>query len=256
MYSTILHVIRFEFQRSLTSGRILTWLLLCLFPMLLVGMLQWQSDGNLPEFALVMACYTLVPQIGCMLGLLMWASPAIGSEIESQGWIYLTLRSRGRVSVAVGKYVLAYLWCASYGIVSACGVTMLSQHDEPVRLAAALIALVLLSSASYAALYLAIGALAFRRATVVAVVYSLLLEGLISWIPATVNQLTVSYRLRALLIGWLTPDMSQLPEDALLVFGTEPIWFNIACLFIFTAVCMFIALLTIHQREYPVQAEA
>lgn len=256
MLTAILHVFRFELSRTLTFGRIVTWLALCCFPLLLVGTLHWQSEGRVPEIAMAMICYALVPQICCMLGLLLWATPAIGAETESQSWVYLTLRQHGRTGIAIGKYLIAFLWTVSCGIVAAIGVSFLSGHSEPLRMAASLSGLVLLSSACYAALYLLIGASMFRRATVVAVVYSLVVEGLVSWIPATINQLTVSYRLRSLLMRWMDLDPTQMDSSGAYLFGTEAVWFSVLCLVAYALIGLGIATYIIRNREYPVQAEA
>ncbi len=56
-----------------------------------------------------------------------------------------------------------------------------------------------MSSLCYVALYVLIGIAFSARATVVAVVYTLLFEGVLSTIPATINKFTVCYTLRALL---------------------------------------------------------
>ena len=61
-----------------------------------------------------------------------------------------------------------------------------------------------------------------KRAIVVALAYSLVIEYAVSYIPATVNQLTISYRLRGLLSHWLPLHLEG--KDRLeLLFGTETV---------------------------------
>lgn len=255
MLHATMQVLRFELTRTLTLGRIVTWVALGIFPSLLIALLQLQARGEIPYEVLAMICYMLVPQISCMLGLLLWATPAIGAELEAQSWIYLTLRQHGRVGIALGKYLVAFLWTASYGVVSAVGVSLLSGVDEMFRWAGVLTVLVLLSSACYSALYLLIGAVVYRRATVVAVVYSLVLEGFVSWIPATINKLTVSYRLRSLLAEWLSLRRIQTDGEMNVFFGTEPVWYHALALLLYAGGLLFLAVYVIRGREYPVQTD-
>ncbi len=257
MLSATWQVVRFELQRTFTAGRIAMWLTLCLFPALLVATIQIQGRGNVPDAAMIVVSFALVPQISCMLGLLLWATPAIGSEIEAQSWVYLALRPHGRLAVALGKYLVAVIWTASYGLPSAVAVSLLSGLANPLHLTGALIVLVLLSCSCYAALYLLIGALISKRATVIAVIYSLILEGLIAWVPATVNQFTVSYRLWSLLVRWT--DFAQLVnanQGAGLTFNSEPSWFNVLALIAYAGLVLALALYVVGRREYPVLSEA
>ena len=95
-------------------------------------------------------------------------------------------------AVALGKYAVAVVWSICFGVLSAIGVSALSGVDNPLLLAATLISAVL------AALYRLIGAAFYRRATVFAFVMSVVLEGVVSLVPAMINQLTVAYRLRSI----------------------------------------------------------
>lgn len=255
MFHATLQVIRFELIRTMTVGRIVIWLGLCLFPALLVGILHYQSEGRVPDEAMAMICYYLVPQVSCMLGLLMWATPAIGSELESQNWIHLNLRPKGRLGVALGKYCVSVIWTMSYGLLSALLVSIACGVEEIVELWLALSGLVVLSSISYAALYVLIGASVFRRATVIAVVYSLVLEGFVSWVPATINQITVSYRLRTLLADWSVFREIREEENSALFIGSESPWFNVGFVICYAAVLLVLTSFVAQTREYPVQSD-
>jgi len=211
-----------------------------------------EEEKTLPDEITTMICYMLVPQISCMLGLLLWTTPVIGSELEAQTWIYLGMRRFGRQGVVLGKYLVAVAWTASFGVISAVSVSALSGVDEPVKLAATLTATVILSSFGYAALYLAIGTVFFRRATVLAFVYSAVVEGVVSLVPATINQFTVAYRLRSI----VAESLSISSEATDMIFGDEPIWLNVSCLVGYTVVLLGISLFVVSRREYPVQTEA
>lgn len=278
MIQAISHVFRFELQRTLTPARMLIWLALCLFPALLVGTLYYQAGsrtevrvtidefGNeqiserqrdgIPEEAMAIICYALVPQISCMLGLLIWATPAVGSELESQTWIHLAMRSRGRTAVALGKYCVAVLWTASFAVWSSILVGILSGAENRLELVFALVGISVLSAMSYAALYLLLGAVFYRRASIVAVIYSLVLEGAISFVPATINQVAVSFRLRTLMSNWTALRAVWEEEEASLLFGTQPPWLTVMILVAYTAILLAAACFIIRSREYPVQVEA
>ncbi|MEM7559014.1 MAG: ABC transporter permease, partial [Planctomycetota bacterium] len=165
-----------------------------------------------------------------MLGLLIWATPAVGSELEAQTWIHLAMRPRGRSAVALGKYGVAVLWTASYTIISSilCGV--LSGVEDQFELILALVIISVLSAMSYAALYLLLGAVFYSKASIVAVIYSLILEGAISFVPATINQAAVSFRLRTLMFDWTVLESSKEQVARVVPTGTEAPWLTILVL--------------------------
>ncbi|MCC7337622.1 MAG: hypothetical protein IT422_21225 [Pirellulaceae bacterium] len=254
MFNAILQVIRFEGRRTRTNGRVGIWLALAAFPSLLMILLQAQARQTIPNEPLALMAFYLVVEVGCMLGLLLWATPAIGSELEAQTWIYLALRPHGKTATLIGKYVIATAWTASAGLVSAAGVAFFSRHPDPRTLAAALMALVLLSSVCYAALYVLIGVVFSARATVVAVVYTLLFEGVLSSIPATINKFTVCYRLRAILAEWVELDEVRTAIKEL--FGYEPVWQHMAYLALYTTIVLTITLVVVRYKEFPVNTDA
>lgn len=254
MFRAILQVIRFEGLRTRTNGRIGIWLALATFPSLLMILLQAQARQTIPSEPLAMMAFYLVVQVGCMLGLLLWATPAVGSELEAQTWIYLALRPHGKTATLLGKYVIAATWTASAGLVSAAGVAFFSRYPEPWTLAAALMILVLMSSVCYAALYVLIGVVFPARATVVAVVYTLLFEGVLSSIPATINKFTVCYRLRALLAEWV--ELTEVRTAVEELFGYEPVWQHVAYLALYTIIVIAIALVVVRYKEFPVNTDS
>ncbi len=277
MIQAISHVLRFEFQRTLNPARVMIWLALCLFPVLMVGALRLRSDsiavtstiqdefgnetietrGGIPDRGMVITSYVMVPQIACMLGLLVWVTPAVGAELEAQTWIHLVMRPHGRVAVAIGKYLVAFLWTASFAVGSSIFIGILSGVEDPFELTFALAVISVLAAMSYAALYLLIGAVFYKRASIVAVIYSLALEGLVSFIPATINQASVSFRLRTLMSNWTSfREGWEDNEYTALIFGTEAPWLTIMILIGYSATLLATACFVIRTREYPVQVEA
>lgn len=254
MFPALWHVLAFEGRRTQTRDRIVSWLALALFPSLLMILLQSQSQREIPSEPLAIMSFYLVVQIGCMLGLLLWATPAIGSELEAQTWVYVAVRPHGKLAILLGKYLVATAWTASAGILSAVGIAFASQYPQPLTLAGILMVLVILSSVCYAALYVLIGVAFSARSTVVAVVYTLLFEGVLSNIPATINQFTVCYRLRSLLAEW--GNLTELRQAIEELFATEPVWQHLVCIAAFTFVSLGAAILLVHTKEFPVNIDS
>ncbi len=252
MIDTIKHVVRFEFSRSRSRGRMVIMMAIALLPALLVGLFKLQVRGLTPDGPVALIAYFLVAQIGCMLGLLLWVTPVVGSEVESQTWVYVAMRERGRISLVLGKFLVAVGWAIACGTIGSILVGLVSGVAEPVRLSLTLFGLVLISSFCYGSLYLLIGVVFTRRSTVFAVVYSLIMEGVVSNIPATINQLTVAYRLRALLVEWT--GMERLRSDAVEYFGAEPLWHHFLAVTLFVLITLTISVIIIDRKEIAGEA--
>ena len=254
MLQSTAEVIRFEAKRTQTRSRLFIWLALAGVPSTLLLMLQAQAEGRIPQEGLAIITFYLVAQIGCMLGLLLWATPVVGSELEAQTWLYIALRRDGKVSLLLGKYVVAALWTTSAGIVSAIGAAFASQYPEPLALAVCLSVLVCVGSLCYTALYMLIGILFPSRATVIAVVYTLVVEGVLSNIPATINQFTVCYRLRSILAQWL--DLNLVTAELSEFIRFEPMWQHFAWLGLYAAIVLLASLWAIRSKEFPVNSDS
>lgn len=252
MIQAIKQVIAFELMRTVTRSRLAVWIAIIVCPTLLMGLLQFQARHAISPEPLVTVAFFLVVQIGCMMGLLLWATPSVGSEIEAQTWVYIAMRPHGRVALVVGKYIVAVVWAVLAGLPSAVGVALATGIDVQWQLAATLCGLVILASLCYAALYSLIGVVFSRRATVFAVVYSLVMEMVVASIPATVNQLTVSYRLRSLLVDWT--GIESLRTAAERMFGSSPAWQNLLGLAIYLVVTLGLAAFLIHRKEFSGEA--
>lgn len=258
-----LGVIRYELQRSLTPARLLGWALLVFFPILLTGLAQWRmhvEQPNLPAsqgtvfFSAVL--FILLPQVITILSLLLWATPAVNAELEGQTWVYAVVRPGGKAALLMGKYLVAVAWTATAGWAAAFVCVWLSQVEEPLRLLWTLVRLITLASFSYGALFLALGTLVQRRAMVVAFSYTLIVEVILASVPATINQLTVGFRLRSLGVQWQqlqrmfdSAEMSMLLE---LDGTTHHLWL----LALHVLVSLSVALLRVRFGEYTSNADA
>ncbi len=253
-----LDVMRFELRRSLTGGRIAMWLVLVAFPVALI----WQLHSLVPPnelesetatLRLGATLYLLVPEVTCLLGLLLWATPAISTEIEGQTWIYLALRTSGRRMVLTGKYLTSVLWTLSAAWTAIALSMWIIGSESGWRMWWVMGTLSLLSCISHAALYVTIGVIFFRRTMATAVLYTLMVEYGASFIPALINKFTINYRLRGLLAQWM--DWDEMRSQAENVFGTEPAETHLLVLAAITMTLMGVSYYWVDRTEYPIQQE-
>ncbi len=213
------------------------------------------SLEHYPESVWGLVFFGLIPEVITLFGLLLWVTPMIHTELEGKTWIYLAVRPRGRASVLLGKYAAAMAWTLLAGWTSTTICVWIARPEHAWRLWATIVSLVTLACLAYGALYSLFAAVFPRRAMVIAVAYTLVFEFLVSLIPAVINQLTVQYRLRNLLIYWMDW-RKDLPEEAEILFGNEPAWQSILVLLVVSSVLLAVAYQLIQRREYATAAEA
>ncbi|MEL6110368.1 MAG: hypothetical protein AAFU85_30535 [Planctomycetota bacterium] len=248
----VLDVIQFELRRSLTLGRLMVWAGLVAFPVTLIGILSRNVNVDREE-PMGFIMFLLVPEVICLLGLLLWATPAIATEIEGQTWIYLAMRRTGRGVVALGKYLTAVIWTLSAALVAIPPCVLFIAPENPFRMSMVMCALAALSCFAHAALYLFIGLLFRKRTMVTAVGFTLAIEFGLSFVPALANKLTVNYRLRGLLADWL--EWNEVRSRAELVFGSEPASTHLLALAIYTSLLLGLSLWRLHVSEFPSQQD-
>jgi ABC-type transport system involved in multi-copper enzyme maturation permease subunit len=230
----VLDVVLFELRRSLTPARMAIWFVLVAFPIALMTVLRITVPVNrLEPWGLTL--YFLVPEVLCLLGLLLWATPVISTEIEGQTWIYLAMRRSGRSLVLFGKYVTAVLWSLSAALV------------------ATTLCIVVMGPAGGLRLWAVIGTLFFRRTMVTAVFYTMAIEYGLSLVPAVANKMTINYRLRGLLAQWM--DWEGARSAAENVFGTEPASTHLLALGILSVLFLSVATIRLVTSQLPMQQE-
>ena len=249
--SLIADVVRFELARSLSPGRLSIWVLLTAFPILLIGVVRWVIGTEDPERLGIML-YVLVPQVTCILGLLLWGTPAISTELEGQTWIYLAMRRSGRSMVLVGKYLTAVLWTLSSAFVSITACCLLMGSASSIETWAAMCILAVLSCVVHGALYVLIGVIFFRRTMVAAVGYTLAFEVGLGNIPAVINKVLISYRLRGILADWTGWDIRSSGE---LMYGVDPTSTHLIVLITMAAGLLVASLFWLRFAEYPTQQD-
>jgi len=254
LFWKILTVIRFEMRRTRTDARAATWMVMVLFPAGLLALYRLEAETTPdfvppPEEFLGVVLYGLIPQVVCLLGLLLWVAPVLQAELEGRTWIYLAVRPGGKFATLIGKYLNGIAWTASAALLGlTIGMLAGRLHvSEPVRLWFVMALLICFSCFAYGAAYSVIGALFHRRAMVVSVAYILILEVVISNLPALINRFTVQHHLFNLLFLWMDWDV---PDDVRMLVGTQPAWQHVAALVAYTLFMLTAASLILRWRQY------
>ncbi|MCH2213377.1 MAG: hypothetical protein MK110_18915 [Fuerstiella sp.] len=260
--SVLLAAVRFEFSRIITAGRITWWFVLAGFPILIAGLIRLFPLAEAgKEFdshqVWSVAIYLLVPCITCAMGVLLSAGSAIATELEQRSWVYLAVRPNGIFWLLLGKYLVAIVWSSTAAIAGLTIAVLFTGQDTILRMWTGTAALCVLSSMSYAAVFLLIGAIAPRRSMLFCVVWTAGVEGLISLIPAIINRMTIQYRLRALFVDWVQPG-DEIQNNPLFAMSLAdgPWYFQILCLLALTSIYLTVAQVIAHQREFTGAAES
>ena len=206
------------------------------------------------EQILGIVLYCLIPQVLCLLGLLLWVAPVLQADLEGRTWIYLAVRPGGKFATLIGKHLNGVAWTASAALIGlTIGMLVGKLHvSEPIRLWCVMAGLVCFSCLAYGAVYSVIGALFHRRAMVVSVTYILIFEVVISNLPALINRFTVQHHLFNLLFRWMD---WEAPDDVQFLIGAQPAWHHVAALVIYTLVMLTATSLILRWRQYVTSDE-
>ena len=198
----ILAVAGFQLRRMLAPQRVLLAILGAAFPAAVVLAARRIAGGLDRDFGVVLL-YALVPEAVCLLGLLVTMCPVVADELERGTWQHVVVRPGGRRSLLLGTFLAAVGWTAGVALL-ALGLTLAAAGlSGSLRLGGMFAVLVLLSCVGRAALFSLPAVIVPKRALVASVGAAIIVEYLAGFLPAVVNQLTVSLRLRSLLVEWM-----------------------------------------------------
>lgn len=254
-------VAHYEFIRSLTPVRIGLWFAMALFPTCLILVVAFSVPEQFlrsSDYQSVMSIlfFVLLPEIVTILGMLLWATPIVNSEMESRSWIYAVIRPEGRRSMLLGKYAIAVLWTTTCGWFAATLSIPFAGFREPVTAWLSTLVLCFLSSLSHGALFALIGVLVQRRGMVLAFFYAAVVEGFLGWVPAVINKFTIAYRIRSLMAGWFDVPMNEFMQTTEMVSESVSDWVHIAWLLGGTAVLLGISLWRVQAAQYMGKGES
>jgi ABC-type transport system involved in multi-copper enzyme maturation permease subunit len=244
-------VFRFECSRTATAARLLALAVLAAFPPALVALMQTHHAELQRDARGVVALFVLIPELLCLMNLLLSAAPLVYAELEGKTWTYLAISPAGKGAILFGKY-----WCSVFFAVIAgwlslalCCLLAWPEH-QGLQIASTLFLLVPLGCLVYGAIFVFLGVIFLRRAMIAAVVYIFISEVLIGFIPALINQLTIQYHLRNLLTKWIGWDLIAGPlQMNRQFFSDSPAWHHVAILTTIAAVFLAMAVLVLRRRE-------
>jgi hypothetical protein len=250
-------VFRFEWKRARTVPRVVWWVILTAFPPVLLGLVRFNVGWPPSPEPVELVLYILCPGVVCMLGVFLWATPWLSSELEGRSWVYLAVRPHGALSVLLGKYLVAVTWTVPAGLIAATLGSLIGAETDVFRLIWVQWRLVVLSCLAYAAAFSLIGVLFPKRAMVIGVFYAIVIEVVLASIPAAVNLLTIQYRLRCLFVRWLDWD-ERLPDTGPLFkayLGEESAAWHQGVLIAMTIGLLVVSALVLRWREFTAESE-
>ena len=259
LLKNIAAVFRFEGRRSLSKTRLTLWTLLACFPPLLLALVRYNVGlpPNRDYMSVPIALYVLCPGVVSMLGVLLWASPSIASELEGRSWVYPAVRPRGALAVFLGKYLVAVVWSAPAACLAAAAAARIMAPDNYGDMIAVMWPLIGLSCLSYGAAYSLVGVLLPKRAMVACVFYTFCSEVILSAVPAAVNLLTIQFRLRCLLVRWMEWDRSLARDNPVFLayFGEESTTWHLLVLIAMSASMLALGAWVLRWKEFTSEAE-
>ena len=247
----------FELKQSFNKQRLSISAILTLFPPVMVFFAVRVGNFPGPPEILLILLVALI----CALSLLLWATPTVSTEIESKGWTFLASRPQGRISLYLGKYLAAVLftsWVTTLSILISIAIIPLGDIENPYLTFLKLSGVFFLASVGYAAVFGFIGTLVFKRAMAIAAAYMIIWEGIVAFLPAVVNKITLRFHLQSVALVWL--DMfsldSEMETEYLDIYGSGPnLIYSTPAIFLWTVVFLSLGSFVICFRQYSISDE-
>jgi ABC-type transport system involved in multi-copper enzyme maturation permease subunit len=250
----LLAVAGFQLRRMLTPQRLALGAVGALFPAAVVLAARRIVGGLDRDFTAILV-YALVPEAVCMLGLLVTMCPLVADELERGTWQHVVVRPGGRRSLLLGTFLAAVTWTAGVALVSLVLTLMASGVEGATGLGLMLGGLVLVSCCGRAALFALPAVIVPKRALVASVGAAIMVEYLAGFLPAVVNQFTVSLRLRSLLVHWMGWRQA-LPANLRLIVDSGPPAMQLAAVVALTGVLLTVAWAILALRQFPPSEES
>lgn len=197
--------------------------------------------------------FLIYPQVICLLLALLYGTSLLGHELGGRTLTYLFTRPLPRWKFVLGKYMGILAGLIVPTLLSLFASWLLLGAPGGASMCLALMATTGLGLLAYNAVFVMFGFLIPRRAMVVALLYGVVFELVLSFVPALVNQITITYYLRSLFVGLL--DLPVPSVAARMVGSASPLGALIA-LFVITAVGLAGSCVLAARREYVMKEEA
>jgi ABC-type transport system involved in multi-copper enzyme maturation permease subunit len=241
---------RLHWRQMLGGRRFLAIFGFVLLPVLLAAAVRLAGGFRDPAGAdlegMTIFLFVLYGQIVCMLLALLDGALLLSTELEGQTLGYLFTRPISKWRILLSKYVAGVLVTAPLVAASAVAAHGVFLFAGGPRILSTLVVTAVAGVAAYNAIYALLGTLFPKRAIVICLVYSGIVEFGLSYFPVVLNELTASYGLRSLALALSEIDV---PDDVRMVLGTAGPVASILKLAIVTAVALFGAALVLTRRS-------
>ena len=251
-FAAILAVTGYQLNRLMTRPRLAMGLVGALFPAAVMFAVIRTAPIN--RDMTVAMIYVLIPEALCVLGLLVTMCPVVADELERGTWIHVTVRPGGRQSLLLGTFAAAVIWTGSVSLVALMLTLLIAQPTQPIGLVVMFTVLIGISCVGRASLFALPAVILPKRALIASVGVALVVEYFAGLLPAVVNQVTVSLRLRSLLVEWMEW-REDLPIEMTLFVDdySAPIQLVAVCILIF--ILLTTAGFILNRRQFPPSAE-
>ena len=242
----------FQLSRLLTRPRLAMGLAGAIFPAAV--MFAVTRTASIDRNMTVVMIYALIPEALCVLGLLVTMCPVVADELERGTWIHIAVRPGGRQNLLLGTFAAAVLWTAVVSFTALMLTLLVAQPTQPIGLIVMFSVLIGLSCVGRAALFALPAVILPKRALIASVGVALIVEYFAGLLPAVVNQITVSLRLRSLLVEWMEWRQEMPIEMTLFVDNySAPVQVIAVCILVF--VLLATASFILNHRQFPPSVE-
>ena len=251
-FAAIRAVASFQLSRLMTRPRLAMGLAGAIFPAAV--MFAVTRTAPIDRNMTVVMMYALIPEALCVLGLLVTMCPVVADELERGTWIHIAVRPGGRQSLLLGTFAAAVLWTGTVAFTALILTLLVAQPTQPVGLVVMFTILIGLSCIGRAALFALPAVILPKRALIASVGVALIVEYFAGLLPAVVNQITVSLRLRCLLVEWMEW-RRELPIEMTLFVDdySAPVQIIAVCILVF--VLLATAGFILNHRQFPPSVE-
>ena len=242
----------FQLSRLLTRPRLAMGLAGAIFPAAV--MFAVTRTASIDRNMTVVMIYALIPEALCVLGLLVTMCPVVADELERGTWIHIAVRPGGRQNLLLGTFAAAVLWTTAVSFTALMLTLLVAQPTQPIGLIVMFSVLIGLSCVGRAALFALPAVILPKRALIASVGVALIVEYFAGLLPAVVNQITVSLRLRSLLVEWMEWRQEMPIEMTLFVDDySAPVQVIAVCILVF--VLLATAIFILNHRQFPPSVE-
>ncbi len=254
-------IFRLEIRQILGGRRkwvILAFLTLPVFLTVLIRAgFNWEmpDSEDLREFDVnpfFLAPYFLYSVVVAGLLALLNGSLFVSTEVSGRTLTYLFTRPIPKWKVLVAKFAAAVAATTPPTLLSLTATFTVLEFYGGFRGYAITVFTTVLAIAAYNAVFAVWGAIIPRRAMVVCLAYWFLMEVVLSFVPAVINQLSMAFHIRS--IALILAEI-PIPEDLVRVIGAPSLVGSLAALTALIVGTLGIACLIFLRREYPMTEE-